>query len=76
MEAVGVTGIGRQSLLAADLGVEIPSRPHMAKASLMEGRRYASARIDRVYLKIWDGCLAIAVIHWHILKSGQRVDRR
>lgn len=66
MEAVSVTGVRRQSLLAADLGVEIASRPQMAKAGLTGLSRPACAWTVRTGLGGSGGCPAVAAVHQRI----------
>jgi hypothetical protein len=66
MQAVGVIGIDRQRLLAADLRVEVPSGAQMAQAGFTERRRMARACTVRSCLGCSGTCPAIATVHRHI----------
>jgi hypothetical protein len=67
MQAVGMIGIDRERLLAADLRIEMPSGQQMSKAGFAVRFRRACARIIGAYLG-FSGCPAVAAVHRHISK--------
>ena len=69
VKGVDVPDIERQRLLTAEFRVPKPPHSHMAKASLIEGRRTICVAALRTGLGSTGGCSPFAPIHQCILTS-------